>query len=38
MGFAARIGGRLICGACLRFRFSPLHLIARSLGICPGDR
>lgn len=27
-----------VCGACLRFRFSPIHGIVRLLGICPGDK
>lgn len=27
----------LICGACLRIRVSPIHGVARLLGMCPGD-
>jgi len=26
------------CGACLRFRYSPIHGLARGLGFCPGDK
>lgn len=28
----------LICMACLRIKFSPLHLLVRAVGICPGDK
>jgi hypothetical protein len=34
----AQIGGWLICGACLRVRFSPIHALWRALDICPGDK
>lgn len=29
---------RLVCAACFRIRCSPIHLAARVLRICPGDR
>ena len=33
-----RIAGWLFCGACLRIRVSPVHIVTRLLGVCPGDR
>lgn len=32
-----QVGGRIICGACLRIRFSLMHLFLRYLGLCEGD-
>jgi hypothetical protein len=34
----AWLGSLLVCGACLRIRFSPIHGVARLIGFCPGDR
>jgi len=28
----------MLCMACLRFKFSPIHWLVRMIGICPGDR
>lgn len=28
----------MLCMACLRFKFSPIHWVVRLIGICPGDR
>lgn len=33
-----RIGDVLVCGACLRFRLSPVHILTRFAGLCPGDK
>jgi len=33
-----RLGDLLVCGACLRLRWSLTHLAARAVGFCPGDR
>ena len=30
------VAGWLICPACLRVRFSPLHGAVRLFGLCPG--
>jgi hypothetical protein len=28
----------LVCSSCLRIRHTPIHVVARLLGMCPGDR
>lgn len=32
------IADKLICGACFRLRFSPIHGLTRLMGFCPGDK
>ena len=29
---------RVLCMACLRLRWSPIHGLARLFGLCPGDK
>jgi hypothetical protein len=35
--FLDHILGKLLCGACLRAKFSPIHWVALMIGMCPGE-